>query len=205
MATTFEAIFTQGHHVAARAKFLSRVFGIFSEEIVRLWASDERAPYKNLPGRPTIRRSSSDRGSTLDFLLQDRATGLKYVSEMKCEIEYQHFRYFVLKDAEQLSHHTKEAFQEFLASAKAPPEQLVSSGGSNVKTDGAILIWGSVTTTGRESVKNRYGLHDVLSVAEICRDLANWQHEGYLQLLTERKMWSDHLFDGLAACTAAHP
>lgn len=197
MATTFEAIFTQGRHVAARAKFLSRVFGIFSEEIVRLWASDPRAPYKNLPGRPTLRSLQATRGHTLDFLLEERSTGKKYVTEMKCEIEYQGFRYFVLEDVQQLAHHKKEAFKEFLVSATPRPDQKVTVEGSEIQTDGAILIWGSVTTEARQAVRSQFGLHDVLSIAEICRDLSEWRHEGYLRLLSERQVWNDQLFAGL--------
>lgn len=199
MTTSFESIFRQDHLGAARAKFLSRVFGIFSEEIVRLWAGDERAPYKNLPGRPTLRRPHDNRGHTLDFLLEDRFTGKKYVTEMKCEIEYQEFRYFVLHNVAQLSHHRKDAFKEFLASAKPHSDQRVTTQGSEIQTDGAILIWGSVTAEGRQAVKNHYALHEVLSVAEICGDLSTWQHEGYLRLLSERKMWSNQLYEGLSA------
>jgi hypothetical protein len=39
---------------SARDKFLSRLFGIFSEEIVRIWCRAPDAPYEDL-GRPTIR------------------------------------------------------------------------------------------------------------------------------------------------------
>ncbi len=77
-----------------RAKFLSRLFGILSEQIVSLWTSDERVPYLDLD-RPTIKTSDNNRGHALDFALQERSSGNIYVSEMKCEIEYQNFRYFV--------------------------------------------------------------------------------------------------------------
>jgi len=58
---------------ASRDAFLSRLLGIFSEEIVRLWCDDLRAPYKNL-GRPTIKDATSSRGTTLDFTFQSRST-----------------------------------------------------------------------------------------------------------------------------------
>ena len=61
-----------------------------------MWAKDDRAPYEDL-GRPTIRSPEEARGHTLDFALKDRATGKVYVTEMKCEIEYLNFRYFILE------------------------------------------------------------------------------------------------------------
>ncbi len=53
MHDSFREIFKQsdGARVDQRAKFLSRLFGIFSEKIVDVWARDERAPYEGL-GRP---------------------------------------------------------------------------------------------------------------------------------------------------------
>jgi hypothetical protein len=36
----FISIFKDSDAPAGRAKFLSRVFGIFSEEVVRVWAAD---------------------------------------------------------------------------------------------------------------------------------------------------------------------
>lgn len=197
MTKHFQAIFRQENSEAARAKFLSRVFGIFSEEIVALWASDERAPYKNLAGRPTLRTHGERRGFTLDFLLQDRSNGKRYVTEMKCEIEYQNFRYFVLQNSEQLDHHKKDAFDAFLRSAQCSSKQTVLMGGREMETNGAILIWGAVTPEGRNSVMARHGLHDVLSIADICRDLNAWQHEGYIQLVNRRRDWCNSLFDGL--------
>ncbi len=78
-----------------RGKFLARVFGIFSEDIVRLWAASPGSPYEDL-GRPTVCFDGAAKGSTLDFTFRNRASNKIYVAEMKCEIEYQAFRYFVL-------------------------------------------------------------------------------------------------------------
>lgn len=100
----FLSIFRQVDAPIARGKYLSRVFGIFSEEIVRQWASDPRCPYENL-GRPTLRKRGDRVGSTLDFTLRHKSTGKSYVTELKCEIEYQNYKYLVLSDIKQLNHH----------------------------------------------------------------------------------------------------
>lgn len=198
MPDSFELIFRREGAEAARAKFLSRLFGIFAEEVVRLWSSDERCPYASL-GRPTLTPVGSSRGYTLDFTLQDRSTGKVYVAEMKCEIEYQNFRYFALEGAWQIEHHNKPAFKAFLDAASGTSEQRVAVNGRPVKADGAILIWGSVTEAGCNAVVSTFGLHDVLSVASICQDLVAWHHQEYADLLAKRKTWTAELFDGLMA------
>jgi hypothetical protein len=192
----FHSIFRRANCPAARAKFLSRLFGIFSEEIVSLWAHDHRAPYRSV-GRPTIKTHGSNRGHTLDFTLRESATGKLFVAEMKCEIEYQNFRYFVLENVEQLAHHSKPAFDAFLRAAVSPADQEVYVAGNRVRIDGAILIWGSATQEGRRAVIQGKGFHDVLTIADIRRQLSSWNHDGYRNLLSQRQEWCNDLFSGL--------
>jgi hypothetical protein len=192
----FHSIFRRAASPAARAKFLSRIFGIFSEEIVSLWAHDDRAPYESL-GRPTVKVPGDSRGHTLDFTLRNRVTGKVFVAEMKCEIEYQDYKYFVLERVEQLAHHKKTAFEVLLRVAMHAPDQAVCVAGKNINVDGAILIWGSATAEGRRAVIESKGFHDVLTIAEICKDLASWNHTGYKALVAQRREWSNELFTGL--------
>lgn len=206
MSATFQEIFRAGHD-PSRAKFLSRVFGIFSEEIVRIWANHDGASYAELvPGaRPTLKALGETRGHTLDFALRHKATGQVFVAEMKCEIEFQNFRYFVLDRAGQLDHHAKEAFRAFLAAAGDAPRPRAFVKGREVIYDGAILIWGSVTEAGRKAVMEHAGLHDVLSVEQICQDLVSWRSRRYAELLEKRLRWSRELFEGLAAAAGPSP
>jgi len=81
-----------------RDKFLSRVFGIFSERIVEIWCQNPKAPFSNI-GRPTIYYDEEGNYCTLDFLLKDEK-GELFVTEMKCEIEYQRYKFFTLSDPE---------------------------------------------------------------------------------------------------------
>lgn len=46
-----EDLFNTGN--AARDNFRSRLFGMFSEDVVRYWAANEKSPYGCI-GRPTI-------------------------------------------------------------------------------------------------------------------------------------------------------
>src|SRR5258706_11924001 len=115
----FVAIFKLPKANPKRGKFLSRVLGIFSEEIVDIWAGDDRAPYENL-GRPTLRGVGQEahRIPPLDFTFRCRKTGKTYPAEMKCEIEFQQYKFLVLNDVSQLKHHKKPAFAALCAAAR---------------------------------------------------------------------------------------
>lgn len=195
--TSFQSIFLQETAHASRAKYLSRVFGIFSEEIVRIWASAPRAPFENL-GRPTVTSISNGRGYTLDFTLRHKESGRSFIAEMKCEIEYQKFKYLVLTNAKQLEHHKKPAFSIFLEAANNPSAHGVKINGREIVSHGSILIWGAATTQGRAEVMKAKGFFDILTVEEMIEDLIGWQCPAYLQLIEERRNWTNELFDGLS-------
>ena len=192
----FLSIFRQVDAPIARGKYLSRVFGIFSEEIVRQWASDPRCPYENL-GRPTLRKRGEMVGSTLDFTLRHKSTGKLYVTELKCEIEYQNYKYLVLSDIKQLDHHQKPAFFALLDAAIKNPEQQAFLNGKEVPIDGAILIWGAATPEGRRAIIDAQGFFDILTMAEIIYDLRSWGHEPYQALMEQRRSWANEMFDAL--------
>jgi len=99
MTLQFEEIFRTKN--PARDKFLSRLFGLFSEEVVRYWCRCPAAPYEDL-GRPTLRVPGEARGHTLDFTLRHKETVKVYVAEMKCELEFENYRYLRLTGAWQL-------------------------------------------------------------------------------------------------------
>jgi len=157
----FREIFRSPHDPKnERAKYLSRLFGIFSEKVVSVWAADERAPYSDL-GRPTLRQPGNERGHTLDFTLQDRVSGKIYAAEMKCEIEYMNFRYFVLEEKHQLDHHKKPAFDVFLEAARNPQGMSVRVQGKPVEIDGAVLIWGAVDANAKRAISSEMGFQPI--------------------------------------------
>ncbi|MGF1665790.1 MAG: hypothetical protein ACFCVC_05910 [Acidimicrobiia bacterium] len=87
-----------------RDKFLSRLFGLSNEEVVRAWAADERAPYEDL-GRPTLRWPADAAWHTLDFTLRRRSDGAVFVAEMKCDLEFEGYRYIRLSDVHHVERH----------------------------------------------------------------------------------------------------
>ena len=178
-----------------RDKFLSRIFGIFNEEIVRIWSMNDRSPLTDL-GRPTI-YDHDGKYYTLDFLFQDD-NGQLFVTEMKCELEYQKYRYLTLQDPQQLDHHkNKRAFQLLLELAKNPHGYVIKRQGEVVEVDGTGLVWGRATPEGISASKNHYGFDHILSVESIVEDLIDWQDQQYCEFIEQYRKWSHELFDGL--------
>lgn len=125
------------------------------------------------------------------------------MAELKCELEFQGYRYLRLVSSSQLKHHTGRAFTRFLDLAKNPDRYTATVNGKVIPIVGAILIWGSITPQGRASVISDKGLAEVLSLEEITNDLLNRGNGTYTDLIQHRVNWCQHLFSGLASkpCT----
>lgn len=192
----FAQFFQKTTAPAKRGTFLSRVLGIFSEELVRIWASDERSPYRDL-GRPRVFCPESGKGYSLDFTFEDRATSKLFIVEMKCEIEYQNYRYMTLRQPDQVFHHKKPAFDLFRSVARNPEQSRVEIRRAPTKVDGAILVWGDVTNEGKRSTIEHFGFHDVLGLDAILEDLWEWQPTELEELVNSLGDWSFELFNFL--------
>jgi hypothetical protein len=192
----FEDIFRSSE--PSRDKYLSRLFALFSEQAVRAWCACPDAPYEDL-GRPTLYQSCQTRGHTLDFTMRRRDSGKKYVSELKCELEYDGYRYLRLRSADQLRHHTSPAFEKFLRTAKDPTAFDVRCKGHSEAVDGAILIWGAVAPEGHEVVMREFAFADVLSVEKILEDLRVWAPAAWTDLISRHRNWTNELFDFLVS------
>lgn len=179
-----------------RDKFIARLLGIFNEDIVKCWCSAARAPYRDL-GRPRVQGPDSPKPCTLDFTLESKKDGRRFVTEMKCWVEYQGYRHLTLEHPEQLEEMDSPAFRAFLQSAKQPSLCSVTVNGTPQNVDGAILIWGNVSATGRTAVMRATGLHTVLSLRDIVDDLVAWKDPRYYSFLDERLEWCEQLFAGL--------
>ncbi len=194
MTIKFETIFRSGNPM--RDKFLSRLFGLFNEEVARHWCRYPAALYEDL-GRPTLRLPGESRGHTLDFTLRNRETGKIFVAEMKCELEFENYRYLRLTGAWQLQHHRSAAFQKFLRLAKDPEVFETRLGGRRIRVDGAILIWGAITPEGKAEVIAEHGFADVLSVEKMVNDLCQWKPDNWVKMIEQLKHWSNELYDAL--------
>ena len=186
-----EAVFRSGD--PKRDNFLSRVFGIFSEEVVRQWCANPKSPCVDL-GRPTL-YTPDGRRHTLDFTFHNQETGGTYIAEMKCELAYDGYRYLRLIDAAQLDHHQGAAFLRFLELTNPDHNLVAKVGGETVVADGVMLVWGATTKEGVESVKQRRGIADVLSVEEMMNDLRDWSDPQWSLRVGQLRGWCFELFD----------
>lgn len=193
----FVSLFKQDEADRKRGKYLSRLFGIFSEDIVRIWAADKKCHYEDL-GRPSIRFEGKT--YTLDFTFQHKQSRKVYIVEQKCEIEFQNYKFFILDKKEQLSHHikAKKAFMAFLEAAK---KNIISASISKqeIKIDGTILIWGAATPKGINDIKLEYEIDDILTLEKIIDDLILWRNENFYKFVKDRIVWSNEMLNGLLA------
>jgi hypothetical protein len=192
--------------------YQSRILGLFSEEIVKVWATSPYSNYEYL-GRPTIyvnKIKPNDKGKyTVDFALQaktDNPDDKKiYITEMKCWLPYDNFKYFELTE-ESLNRaaNAQASFHQFLNIAKrATPYSSVKITGKPPqkleKVDGFILIWGKVKPDNVEELKHATGLHDILGLEDMIHDMTNKEYKPYVELIEKYQGWSNTLFDQLKA------
>lgn len=176
-----------------KGSFLSRVFGIFNEEIIRIWARDEKSPYNIHEHRPTL--YDGNKPYTLDFLFEKNSEF--FVSEMKCEVHYQKYRYWRLTNSQQLEHHrSKKAFELFLRLSHDSHSVPVKAG-EPITVKGTVLVWGAATLAGVTAAQDRFGISDVLTLESCVGDLLKWNNLEYRSLLHEREQWLLSLFNGL--------
>ena len=180
-----------------RDKYLSRLFALFSEQVVRAWCACPEAPYEDL-GRPTLCTPGLNRGHTLDFTLRRKDTCRTYVAELKCELEFNSYRYLRLTGPDQLLHHKSVAFQKLLQVAECSTALDVRLKGLPLLVDGAILVWGAITEEGRNAVKEAHGFADVLSLEAMLVDLQSWAPDGWAGIVSRHHGWTNELFEFLA-------
>ena len=180
---------------------LSRVFAIFSEDIMRLYFNGVNSKYSDL-GRPS-RKKGRD-GPVWDFTIED--DGKLYVAEMNCEISLDGYKYACL-DSEKWVKRQEDSnnFGVLMKIAKGEDRKPVRISSSTDKAlrdgfvpDGVVIIWGSVDSSTRQSLIAKYDkLHDVLSVEDAISKLI-LKEPGYLSLIDRMKHLIDEFYDRLS-------
>lgn len=203
-----------------KGRFLSRLFGIFSEEIVRIWAKNECSPYTDI-GRPTL-YTDDGKHYTLDFTFEK--DGKYFIVEMKSEIQYQNYKFLTLdnnlekiQQIKYLDHHMKKkSFDLFLNFQKAKeikvktkiitPEGLPKEEQKVIEPSGSILIWGRKSNgfsvdEFNENYSNIHGkqikFSNILSLEDMINDLIEWKDEEYIEFIETYKNWTDRFFHDL--------
>lgn len=190
---TFEDLFATRD--SRQDNFRSRLFGMFSEDVVRFWARGD-APYRALEGRPTIYEGTAH--ATIDFTLERRADGRLFIAEQKAELAWMAYSFLRLDNVAQLDHHRgRPPFDWFLEAAREPGKRIVKTAGKVTPIDGAILVWGAVSEQGRAAAKAEVGLEDVLSLEEMVADLRAWQDPDWAAHIERLAGYASGLFKAL--------
>jgi len=113
-------------------------------------------------------------------------------------VEFDDYRYLTLRDAGQLLHLPDKNFQQFLKFAERPADYRVELQGRYIATEGAVLVWASVTPDGKASAKGLYRFADVLSLEEILAQLRAKMPPQWKNRLGELKSWNTQLLDFLS-------
>jgi hypothetical protein len=201
MSVNFTNLFnpSKNKKPSLRDKFLSRLFGIFNEEIVNIWVSREGSPYTN-EGRPAIIDTDGKR-YTLDFTFRSKSDPSKlFICEAKCELEYDKYQRLLLENLQHIENHNKprkRAFQIFLEMAQNPSKYRTKVDGDEKQISGSILIWGSVNPIKVHEIKSHYGFADILSIENMINDLVNEQNQQYVEFLEKKFGWCEDLFKSL--------
>jgi len=180
-----------------RDNFLSRLFGIFNEDIVRLWCKNHNSKYTD-EGRPSLYEGGKYTETTLDFGLRDQ-NGDIFLGEQKCELGYRDYKFIELNSVDQLDHHkSKKAFRRFLEVAKSPDSYTVKIDRKEVSVKGSILIWGHVNEKKKNDIKKYYKFHDILSIENMVNDLLKWKDKEYIDYINTRCQWMNELMSNLS-------
>lgn len=123
------------------------------------------------------------------------------MGELKCELEYQSYRYLTLTDPSQLEHHCKPAFKLLLQADADPAQVGVGTAKGPSTVHGAILVWGDATARGKETTIAKYGFADILTVSSMNQDLNRWESAEWKAFISHRRGWTMELFDGLESFT----
>ncbi len=196
---TFNSINLNDEALVERDNFLSRLLGIFSEDLVTIWSSEQKSKYRSIgKGRPNLYYKDSKKPFTLDFTLQEKTSRSIYMCEMKCWLSYEKYKYTELGSVKQieklLGSSDFKALKHFCRFSESQKGYKVLVDKIPQNIDGTILIWSSVNKETKEEIKNKYHFHDILSFEEIVNDLIKWKSEKYQTLIKTKYYWISHLF-----------
>lgn len=186
-----------------QANFLSRIIGIFSEDVVRFWLENKKCKY-NFLGRPQVWTENDSKKYSLDYLLQDKKTKKCYIAEQKCFFGFKDGKLKKISEAETFSivfdkwsnekrNHTV-AWARFI---EFNNDSHVSIKNKKCDVSGKILVWASCDKKAKKDFQKKHNIFDVVSFEQVIRDLNKWEDRKYLGFLKDRKKWINQLFNSL--------
>ena len=195
---------------------LTRVFGIFSEEIINCWLAYPDCEYKNL-GRPSIYKKN-ERPSTLDFLFEKKKgtnKGALYIVEQKCLFSYNKGNLLCMTETN-LEHFEKwstqkakysKAWKDFreIHSYLKNEDVVIKWKGSTPeltkKVVGNILIWGKWMDNTKHADPK---IDKIISMESIMNEMNEWDNLGvkssgvsFKEFILSKKKLVNNMFNEL--------
>lgn len=189
-----------------KVNFLSRIYGVFSEEIVKIWCDNENNKEFEYIGKPHI-NIGNRKPLELDHLLKSKNTyfiveqknfhGYKNGKLASMEDTDSFFKNFETWSKEKSKNQKSKAWDIFINFREHPKE--VKYNGESFPDIKTLLIWSKGTPEGkRKFIENSgIGVSEVLFLLDIKNDLIQWDDQKYKELIKGKKEWIDELFNDL--------
>ncbi|MBK9222222.1 MAG: hypothetical protein IPO16_08865 [Saprospiraceae bacterium] len=187
-----------------KVNFLSRIFGVFSEEIVKIWCDNKNNNDFEYIGKPHIKEGNK-RPIVLDHLLKSKNT--YFIVEQKNFHGYKNGKLSSMEDTDEFfknfeswsigksKNQKSKAWDIFINFTKKPKE--VKYDGKIIPQAKTLLIWSKGTDVGRYKFVQKYGISKVLFLEQMKNDLIKWKDPAYIKLIKDKKKWIAQLFNDL--------
>lgn len=199
----FKNLFTNSSET--RNNFLARVFGVFSEEIVKFWLANENCPYLSC-GRPTIFDSNNKKVALLDFTIRSKNDNKLFIVEQKNLIAFKKGTLRFMSNDEAFNKNflkwsRDKAKQTVAWNLFLNPltEYQVKVKGEEIVNFGKILIWPSFDENKKNSMISQLAIDEILSLEIIHAQLITWKDPKYQDWINARIRWTEELFDQLTS------
>lgn len=179
--------------------FLARLFGIFAEDTVRIWALDEKAVYRDL-GRPSVYHPDGTyTHHTFDFAFVPRGNAPRQdhavlVGEMKAWVVHEKGKHAVLT-----ADKAREVTDDIWGKLKGNTIKVKRLNDEPRLCAGIILVWPSAEAEDSQSWQKVHPqLKDVITLDRVLSDFGEFRSGAqFRKMLDEFSQASCSLFDGL--------
>ena len=183
------------------ANFKSRIFGIFSEEIVRIWLKNPKCKYDDL-GRPTLYDLNIQKLAQLDFTLRNKKTKKLFIAEQKCFYGYRKGRMETISNSDVFIKNFESWSKMKMKQTKAwecfvnfnQKKYHIKINKEEKIIDGRILIWAKYDEAGKKRMLDDLKLNEIISIEEVIKDLIRWGDKDYIDFIQKKKKSIMELF-----------
>jgi hypothetical protein len=192
----------------AKVNFLSRFFGTFNQEILKLWCENENnKDFKYLKSEPSL-YIDQNKKPRLDHLIEYK--GKNFIVEQKAFYGFQNGNLTKMDDAmdyikrfdqwslRKIKEQRSKAWVFFVElDFSEEKEYKVFIKEKAYQVHGKILVWSQATENGKIKFKEKLKLDHILLIEDMISDLAKWQDVTFKETLKLKQSWIDEIFSEL--------